>query len=92
MSPEAMQLADLMSAISERCWFAGWLNGTEFTLWDAVIDGAGAWGQDFISVEDVAELKRLSDACGGWFVWDEELAESFIPMAEWLAMYKAMGP
>lgn len=40
----ATLLARLMSDISEDCWCAGWMSGTEFALWKAVQTGDGIVG------------------------------------------------
>ncbi len=32
------RLRDLMSSISERCYSAGWMDGTDFRLWQFVAD------------------------------------------------------
>ena len=77
-----------MSAISERCWHAEWLDGTEFVLWKAVTGGPLRWGQGEVSAEDIALLRRLSEAAGGWIVWDDERGETFLPMSEWLQLYE----
>jgi hypothetical protein len=34
LSPGAAQLADCMSDISEKCYYASWLDGLEYILWD----------------------------------------------------------
>jgi hypothetical protein len=62
----AVALAKLMSAISERCYAAGWMDGTEFVLWDALARGPRDWGRDRITADDVAKLTELSDKSGGW--------------------------
>ena len=85
-------LRQLMSDISEDCWCAGWLIGTEFALWQFVLDGPGDWGQDSVSQAQIDELKRLSELVGGWFYWDDDpdhFDATFIPMAEWLVMHNA---
>jgi hypothetical protein len=39
LEPEAHELAQYMSDLSEDAWHAGWMDGIEFALWDAVING-----------------------------------------------------
>jgi hypothetical protein len=69
-------LLHLMEDISEEVWAAGWLIGLEFILWR--------------NIDQYPELKRLSDLCGGWWVWDgsTENWRRFVPMAEWIEIYK----
>ncbi|HEX6180949.1 MAG TPA: hypothetical protein VFZ47_06855 [Chitinophagaceae bacterium] len=34
LTNEQRELETFMSDISERCWYAGWLEVTEYILWD----------------------------------------------------------
>lgn len=71
-----------MSEISEDCWCAGWLVGTEYVLWDFIKTGGGHWGQGEVTKEQAFELDVLYHDAGGWWVWrggDEE----FMPTVEW---------
>ncbi len=77
----------MMSAISERCWYAEWMMDTEYTLWQAVQRGAISWGRGAVTETDSAALKALSEEAGGWFVFEDEL--TFVPLAEWNALYAA---
>lgn len=88
LNKAAEQLRDLMSDISERCWYAGWLEGTEFVLWGAVTGGARTWGHGTITEEDIARLEALSEIAGGWIAWnDDRDEEECVPMEEWLDRY-----
>jgi hypothetical protein len=79
-------LKKLMSAISEERWCAGWLHRLEYSLWEAV---AGK-RTDVCSLEEIEQLKYLSEKCGGWIVWDEQSkGEKFVSMPEWLRLYEA---
>lgn len=81
-------LQQRMSDISEACWCARWLIGTEYALWRFVLSGPGEWGQETVSLADVDELKTLSHMCKGWFVWgDEEPDIKFVPMREWIDVF-----
>jgi hypothetical protein len=87
--PEAArELAHLMSCISEECWCAGWLSGTEYDLWDAIKDTSNPyeWGLCDIPEEMRRELKPLSDRCNGWIVCHEDL--EFVQMDEWIRMVR----
>ncbi len=78
-------LRKLMSWISEEYWCAGWLSGLEYILWDAVTGRR----ENVCSPEEIAELKYLSEKCGGWIIWDERVeGERFAPMDEWLHLYE----
>jgi hypothetical protein len=61
----AVSLAQLMSDISERCYYAGWEHGTEHVLWAALRDGPRRWGVDAIRAKDLSLPKQLSEQCGG---------------------------
>jgi predicted hydrolase (HD superfamily) len=82
-------LARLMSEISEDRYCAGWLSGLEYELWQIVIDGQGRFGFGALSEMDVKDLRELSDACGGWIVYDAEQQETFVPLDQWLTIFAA---
>lgn len=82
------QLRDLMSDISEDCWFAGWLIGLEYSLWEMVQGGDRKFGIGAVQEIDIDEMRRLSEEIDGWLAWSEsEMEVAFVPMVEWLAMY-----
>jgi hypothetical protein len=62
--------------------------GLEYVLWNAVNDGPRKYGRLEIAVEHIAKLKELSDACGGWIMFDDEKGETFVPLDEWLRIYE----
>lgn len=82
-------LKSLMSDISERCYYAGWMFGTEFVLWQALVEGPRTWGHGTITEEDIATLNDLAQRTGGWIAWDESTEETFLPMPKWLELYSA---
>jgi hypothetical protein len=57
--------------------------GLEFELWDAVVNGPRSYGQIQITLDHIAELRRLSETAGGWIVFDDHEEESLLPMEEW---------
>ena len=61
----AVSLAQLMSDISERCYYAGWEHGTEHVLWAALRDGPRQWGVDAIRAEDLSLLQQAERAMRG---------------------------
>lgn len=82
-------LANLMSDISERCYHAGWMDQLEYFLW-GVCQGEHSpdYGHGFVTIQDVAALKWLSNICGGWIYFDEENGETFIRLSDWMNEYK----
>jgi hypothetical protein len=74
-----------MSDISEECYCAGWMSGNEFALWSLVQNNGGQYGIGYMSPSDVASLRALSSAAGGWIVWSD--GPKFMPMDEWLRHY-----
>jgi hypothetical protein len=85
-------LADVMSEISEYCWFASWLIGTEYRLWHFMTnpDDVEEWGNYPIPAEQREQLRALSTSIGGWIVWREsDEGETFLSFAEWQPVYDA---
>lgn len=80
-------LEQKMSAISEYCYCAGWLDGLEYSLWSFVQEGPRNWGQREVTQNDIDELKLLSEICGGWIVWDDKYKETFVHMNTWRGLY-----
>lgn len=82
------RLYALMSDLSEEHWHAGWLNGTEYTLWKAIQQYPEPlhWGQRAIPLDTVADLYHLALAVGGWWVWGEDGAY-FVSLGEWERLY-----
>ena len=80
-------LAEMISDISEALYSAAWVSGIEFALWDAMQDERSskgmAFGLGFIKAEQFVELKRLSDLCEGWVIWDISPEKQHVPMEQW---------
>jgi len=89
LTPTQLALAERMSEISEDAYCAGWLIDLEYELWQILIDGQGAFGMMGLSEPEIQQLRELSDACGGWIVYDDDLAETFVPLTQWLTMFAA---
>ena len=83
MTKEQLALSEYMSDLSESYWFAGWMTGLEFMLWDLVSGKTRELAGVKVPEEEIAELKRLSSECSGWIVWDDASGESFVPLEEW---------
>ena len=77
-----LDLAYAMSEISEEFNCASWVSGCEFEIWRMVTGGDLAWfgGSRKVAPEDIAEIKRLSEATGGWIIDGEH----FVPLDQWL--------
>jgi hypothetical protein len=87
MTPSAQALTDYMSELSESAYYAGWMKGLEFALWWAVTDGPRLYGRLDITAEHISKLRALSDACGGWIVFDDETEETFVDLDAWRRIY-----
>lgn len=87
-SPDAAyHLCELMSQISEDCYFAGWLKGNEKVLWDMVhsdgTEDSRRYGIAIVDASDLAQLGSLMDECKGWWIFEEEDPhEKFITLDE----------
>ena len=86
----AVELEKVMSDISERCYCAGWLNGTEYVLWKAMTENKPAdWGQDKITSRDIKLLKKLSKESGCWAAFSDEYnSQVLITIADWELHYE----
>lgn len=80
-------LAIKMSAISEYCYCATWLDGLEYSLWSFVQEGPRNWGQREVTQNDIEELKFLSDICGGWIIWEAGQGETYVDIETWRGLY-----
>jgi hypothetical protein len=89
LTPVQASLADLMSRISERCYAAGWMQNLEYVLWDAQIKGGREYGQDFITQDDIAALKTLSNKAGCWIFFDDKSEETAIDLNSWQNKFQA---
>ena len=83
-------LGEMMSEISERCWYAGWMLSAEYVLWQAVVEGPASWGHGTISEADIATLKALWEEAGGWIMFDQFGPDDEVIVANqrWREIYK----
>jgi hypothetical protein len=88
LTPTQRALAERMSEISEDTYCAGWLVDLEYELWQILIGGQGTFS-GMVSELEIQQLRELSDACGGWIVYDDDRAETFVPLTQWLTMFAA---
>jgi hypothetical protein len=77
LTVEAQVLADTMSAISEDAWCAGWMLDLEFDLWAAIQGDKKGYRRAMVDDVDIAKLRWLSNACGGWIVFHETSGRAF---------------
>jgi hypothetical protein len=77
-----------MSDLSERAYFAGWYEGIEFELWQALASGPQKLGLTQLTSLDIEHLGDLSKTCGGWIRFDDSLEEVFVPLLEWEALVR----
>jgi len=83
-----LALADFMSEISERCYYAGWMSDLEYSLWDALVNGERKYGQDIITKDDIQTLKDLSQRCNCWIYFDDTNEETAIDLDIWKEKFK----
>lgn len=84
LTEKQQELYDLMSAISEEHWCAGWANGLEFDLWKRIkSENPLPYALKQIDPELLKKLRELSEEIDGWIYTDETFNAHFIPMAEW---------
>lgn len=71
-SADEHKLYELMSEISEDCYFAGWMHGNEFALWDARNTGRLEYGLTKIDRDLLSKVAALSVRCGRWIIWRDD--------------------
>jgi len=76
----------LLSRMKELCvkyCHQAWVQGFEFSLWRAIIEGPVK-----IQESEITELDRLCSDAGGWWTWAEGEAEPlFLALPEWRNQY-----
>ena len=86
-----LELANYMAKLSEAAYSAACMDGLEFALWRLVVDGTFEYGQIILTTGHRQELIALSEKCGGWIVFHDQLAEKFVSADEWLKIYRTEG-
>ena len=87
LSPDQRRLADYTSELSELAFCAGWMDGLEFALWEAMQGRRDNYGRLVFTPHHRNELRTLSERVGGWIVFDDHTEESFLPLKEWKEVY-----
>jgi len=88
LTSDQKHLAEFMSEISERCYFAGWMNNLEYVLWDVLESGQRTYGQDIITTKDITRLKALSDKSESWICFHPEQEEIALTLNVWRQKFK----
>jgi hypothetical protein len=83
LRPEAQELAEYMSTLSQQAWCASWMAGLEFASQSAVVNGPCEYGRLEINDAHIAELRYLADAAGGWIIFDGDEGETLVRPKEW---------
>jgi hypothetical protein len=78
-----------MSDLSEEAYYAGWMDGLEYALWEAVTGVRREYGRLALTEAHRAHLRELSDNCGGWIVFDDDTEKTWVPLAEWKKRFSA---
>jgi hypothetical protein len=84
-------LAEYMSQLSEQAYAAGWIEGLEYALWKAVVAGPYKYGRQMLTGDHVRELRKLSEACGGWIRFSDVGDESFVSLDQWQHTFTLRG-
>lgn len=84
------ELAEYMSALSERAYGASWMDGLEFALWEAVVNSPFKYGRLDLTPEHQQRLIELSESCGGWIIFEEKREETFVSIAEWKQRFSSV--
>jgi len=88
LTSDQKKLAAFMSEISERCYFAGWMNNLEYVLWDVLESGQRTFGQGIITTEDIKQLKALSYKSESWICFHPEHEETALTLNAWRQKFK----
>ena len=88
LTSHQLLLADYMSDISERCYYASWIENLEYALWDAVLHGERKYGHDSIYQKDIERLKILSKSANAWIIFDDETDEKAMDLNVWEQKFK----
>ena len=83
LTNQQLLLANYMSDICERCYYANWMQNLEYVLWHAVLHGQRKYGQDIISQKDIEVLSGLSKAVSAWIIFDDNTEEKAIDLNVW---------
>lgn len=81
-------LRDYMHQLSQKLFHNYWQDGLEFYLFRCTRGLESPRSMRGLEHHEISKLMRLSRELGGWIIWSEEHnAASFLPEAEWYALY-----
>jgi hypothetical protein len=86
-SPAAQLLRERMSALCRRAYGSDWVDHLEYALWHALVQGPMRYGRLDLDADQIADLRALRDACGGWITMDRSGRIDWMPLAEWQDRY-----
>jgi len=96
----ARRLVHRLSELSQQSMAARWLDDLEFMVWQDMMDRrlvadllVSPDGDVFPPLDEMEkeELRQLSEAIGGWVVYDPQDAEdraAFVPLADWIPRFE----
>jgi len=87
LNDDQLQLARLMSRISEEGYSAGWMEGLEYELWEILNGGKNNYGRHVVTQEQLQQLRFLSDKYGCWIVFDDDTEETAVDLEMWTKMF-----
>jgi len=61
--------------------------GWTASIWRGIVEGPFRYGQFDLTVDHIERLQRLSEACGGWVVFNDDKEETFVPIDRWKNIY-----
>ena len=89
LTPAQRDLEQYMSNLSEEAYCAGWMKGLEYALWEALLDMRREYGRLVLTQDHKTQLRCLSEACGGWIVFDDDTEETWVPTPDWERRFSA---
>jgi hypothetical protein len=64
------------------------MQGLEYILWNALLQGGRKYGHDRISQKDIETLRRFSLGANAWIIFDDETEETAIDLSIWEQKFK----
>jgi hypothetical protein len=87
LNDDQLQLAELMSRISEEGYSAGWMVGLEYALWEILNGTNREYGVHIIRQEELDQLQTLVNKCGCWIIFDDENEETAVDLEAWKKIF-----
>ena len=89
LTNDQRELFDFMSDLSEQAYYAGWMEGLEYALWEAALGVRRHYGHLDFTDAQLVRLRELSDSCQGWIVFDDDTHETWLAREEWQERFAA---